>query len=148
MSLWSSPEITHVALVVPDLEDAMRNYSTTLGSTWTEPWTGEIPILAAGSVAAPTVTFTYSRQGPPHLELIQAVPGTVWQPGAGIHHVGMWVDDVTNAAASVAQHGFVIEAAAADSSWTYVRSADGLRLELVNRSSRPAFDRWLRGGRL
>lgn len=140
--------ITYMSVVVDDLDRAMLRNSAAFGLTWAQPWTGPIHTIVGGAEATSTVTFTYSCQGPPHLELIQAVPGTVWQPGPGLHHVGVSVDDVGVAAASLEANGFMMEVFAADSGWAYVRSPVGLRIELVDRASQPGFDRWLAGGNL
>jgi hypothetical protein len=137
---------SHMALVIDDLAPAMSFHSNAFGVTWTEPWTGEIPIVVDGSRSTPVVTFTYAKEGPPHLELIETVPGTLWRPGPGFHHIGFWVDDVAATAATL--EGWVIEATGDDSGFAYLQSQDGLRIELVDNRSSPNFARWIAGGRL
>jgi catechol 2,3-dioxygenase-like lactoylglutathione lyase family enzyme len=146
--------ITHTALTVPDLEDAMAAYGAALGLTWATPqsWTMHIR-TDAGDVETP-LRFTYSVQGPPHLELIAGEPGTVWAPTLGVHHVGVWTDALAGDAAELEASGIPIEAAGIDRSgnspfgFTYHRSSDGFRVELVDEASRPAFERWFAGGDL
>lgn len=140
--------ITHMALVVADLDEAMARYGTALGLTWADPWTGEIPIVTGGRETTPVVSFTYSLQGPPHLELIEQIPDTVWRPTRGLHHVGVWVDDVPAATDSPAADGLVTEVIGVDGDFAYVVAEDGFRIELVDRKAEPDFARWLTGGRL
>ena len=38
--------------------------------------------------------MAYSKSEP-RLEIIQSIPGTVWEPAdSGVHHIGYWSDDV------------------------------------------------------
>lgn len=141
-------DITHMALVVADIEDAMRRYGAAFGLTWAQPWRGEMPVVAGDQETSPMVTFTFSKQGPPHLELIEQVPDTVWQPTRGLHHVGVWVDDVPAAAERMAADGFVTEVMGVSGEFAYLLAEDGFRLELVDRKAEPEFARWLAGGRL
>jgi catechol 2,3-dioxygenase-like lactoylglutathione lyase family enzyme len=141
-------EIDHLAVVVRDLGDAMNLYSETLGLTWADPWTGEIPIIIGSERNAPTVSFTLSIEGPPHMELIQSTDETVWRTGPGLHHFGVWVDDVDAAIQVTAGKGFAVEVMSPDSGFAYLRSSDGARIELVNSRSQPDFARWLSGGHL
>ncbi len=40
-----------------------------------------------------TPWMAYSKQGPPYLELLEQMPGTIWAE-TGLHHLGVWADDV------------------------------------------------------
>lgn len=72
----------------------------------------------------------------------------MWNPDPAFTTVGVRVDDVMASASSFGASGFVVEIAAADSGWAYLRSEDGLRIELVDRPSLASFDRWCAGGTL
>jgi hypothetical protein len=91
-----------------------------------------------GGEAVVDQRFAYSADTP-RIEVIQAVPGTVWvpAPGSGIHHVGYWSDDVAGDAARLERHGLAREAAGVrpggEVFWTYHRAAGGPRIELVSR---------------
>ena len=99
--------------------------------------------------------FTYSAQGPQHLELLQGAAGSIWdgrqQPG--LHHVGVWCDDVAAGTTELVEHGWVVrlgQRSPADGygAFTYVQPPSGLIVELVWSGLRPMFERWFAGGSL
>lgn len=141
-------DVTHVAIVVDDLSLAMDRYARSLGVGWAVPWTGAIPVVVDGEPAEPEVRFTYSIEGPPHLELIEGIEDTVWQRGNGLHHAGFWSDDVEGEADGLAATGWEVETRSPSWDFAYLRSADGARIELTDRSARPRFAAWLAGGSL
>jgi hypothetical protein len=68
-----------------------------LGITWASVIEGDQPVWtpADGAFTTP-VRFTYSCEGPQHVELVQGAPGSPWY-GTDVprlHHHGVWVDDV------------------------------------------------------
>jgi catechol 2,3-dioxygenase-like lactoylglutathione lyase family enzyme len=147
-------DITHTALAVADLDEAMLLYGNALGLTWATPQSATMNIrTGSGDIETP-LRFTYSIEGPPHLELISGERGTVWEPRPGVHHIGVWSDSLADDAADLEERGLPIEVSGLDRSgngpfgFAYNRSVDGLRIELVDDVSRPAFARWLAGGDL
>ena len=51
-----------------------------------------------------------------HIELLHGSPGSYWDysiGGAGLHHIGVWVDDVTRANQDLVRQGWVVELAGA-----------------------------------
>ena len=83
----------HVGIRVVDLEQGMEDLGSDLGVTWCRVqerdqrlWTPE------GGAITTRLRFTYSAEGPLHLELLQGQPGTIWDAGAGagLHHTGVW----------------------------------------------------------
>jgi catechol 2,3-dioxygenase-like lactoylglutathione lyase family enzyme len=141
-------DLHHFAIVTDDLGKSMDVYSGALGLTWATPWSGTIPIIAGGEHHEASVSFTLSMQGPPHLELIRSDIPTVWSPGDGLHHFGVWVDDFDQSVRGLTSQGFTIEVMSPTSDFAYLRTPDGARVELVDVKSRPDFDRWIDGGRL
>lgn len=141
-------KIHHVATVVTDLDESMEKVSAALGLTWATPWWGPIPILYEGEVQDPTVRFSLSRQGPPHVELIESNDHDVWRASGGWHHIGLWVRGVESVAKVLESHGYTIEAMSPTGDFAYLKSEEGTRLELVDRRSEPDFTRWLGGGSL
>jgi len=144
----------HVGLVVPDIEGAMTAFGGALGLTWARVEQRPTPVQTRAGRAAPDLRFTYSRQGPPHIELVEAVEVEPWQlPAAGaLHHVGLWVDDLDAAVAALEREGSPVVASGRSRSgalfgFTYHEGPSGTLLELVDARSKPAFGRWIDGGR-
>ena len=72
----------HIGVRVPDLDVAMAEMGTSLGLTWAAVQERDQSVWtpATGAVAVP-LRFTYSAEGPQHLELLQGAPGSVWHAG-------------------------------------------------------------------
>jgi len=68
---------------------------------------------AAGAavVNAADITVVYSVEGPPFIELIESQDDGVWghQHGEGLHHIGLWEDDVTARLAELAAQGITAD---------------------------------------
>jgi Glyoxalase/Bleomycin resistance protein/Dioxygenase superfamily len=146
----------HVGVRVVDLERAMRELDTFAGLTWCSVQDRQQRVWTHRDGAFTTpLRFTYSAQGPVHVELLQGEPGTVWDAGAGagLHHTGVWVDDVGAETGRLVEAGWSLAAAQAPPEdgfgfFTYVQAADGFILELVDVALRPMFERWWDGGPL
>ena len=72
----------------------------------------EQPVVLEGGPARLTFGFAYSIQDPHRIELVQAIPGTLWEvprPG-GAHHLGYWSDDVPAMSAALAARGLPLAA--------------------------------------
>ena len=144
----------HVGVRVPDLEAAMAGLGPALGITWAQVVQRDQPVWTPddGAYTIP-LRFTYSCEGPQHIELLQGAPGSLWD-GAdlpGVHHMGVWVDDVAAETERLIGAGWTLEMAqrAPDEGYgvmTYVRSPGGFRLEPVSVAVRPRFERWWAGG--
>lgn len=134
----------------------MAEMGETLGLTWCsvqerdqDVWTPN-----TGSTKVP-LRFTYSAEGPQHLELLEGAPGTIWDGRAqpGIHHSGVWVDDVAAETNALLARGWTLAAAGRSpedgyGAFTYVVPPSGLIVELVWSAISPMFDRWFAGGAL
>jgi hypothetical protein len=96
----------HTAYVVPDLEKAMEQLGRGLELKWTEPRVTHRVVHTAAGDQDMTFRVVFSYEGPPHVELIEAKAGTMFD-GAEItvHHVGVWTDDVNAASARLAEQG-------------------------------------------
>ncbi len=135
----------HVGIVVPDLTAAKEELAELLGYVWgTEVGaTTRVRFPSGSSEVELSLVFSVNT---PRLELVQRVPGTVWEPavGSGVHHIGFWSDDVAGDATKLAAAGFEHEASGVDPDgnalWTYHRSATGPRIELVSRALEPLLD--------
>ena len=89
-------------------------------------------------------------------ELLEGAPGSVWdgrvQPG--VHHVGLWSDDVRGETESLIAAGWSLRLAQSSpdegyGAYTYVEPpGSAMLVELVTSAARPRFEQWWAGGRL
>lgn len=154
MSFDYQQALFHVGVRVPDLEAAMAELGSGLGLTWARIVEREQALWTPnqGQHTVP-LRFTYSCEGPQHVELLQGAPGSIWH-GAdvpGVHHLGIWVDDLPSEVERLVTAGWDLEAAQRSPAdgygvMAYLRSPTGLLLEPVSAKVRPRFDRWWAGG--
>ena len=145
-------DIHHLALVAADLERGMEEVGEVYGVTWTTPRHLELDVRAAGQVTSVPLSVVYSKQGPLFLELLEAVPGTVWAatPDSQLHHIGVYVDDVQAEIERLEGLGHAIEAAGVGpdgraGGWAYTASPMAIRVEILDVQGREATGRWARG---
>lgn len=128
----------HVGYTVDELDDAMARFRAALGLTWAPVRTRARSIELAGRPADVSFRTAYSVDGPPHVELIEAIPDTIWTATPGVHHVGHWVDDVGAASARLEVAGWELAArVASDRSpgrwrWAYHHNPAGGYVELLD----------------
>ncbi len=148
--------VYHHGVRVPDLDLAMAEVGNALGLTWCEPQVREQSVWLPdqGETNIP-LRFTYSRQGPQRVELLEGAPGSIWdgRDVPGLHHIGVWSDDVAGDSAALVAVGWTLRLAqlAPDKGYggfTYVQPPSGLIVELVSSHIRPMFERWFAGGSL
>ncbi len=148
-------DIFHIGIRVPDIYQAMEELGDSLGLTWTEVvetpgqriWTPE-----KGQQEVP-LKFVYSCEGPQHLELLEGEKGSFWDGSedSGVHHVGVWVDDVKSETDRLISLGWDLLGSARPpevgySSMTYLSPPSGTIVELVTSANKARFDRWYAGG--
>ena len=148
-------DIFHVGIRVPDIYQAMEELGNSLGLTWTEVvetsgqrlWTPE-----SGQQEVP-LKFVYSCEGPQHLELLEGEKGSFWDgtEDSGVHHVGVWVDDVQSEADRLISLGWGLLGSAMPpeegyASMAYLSPPSGTIVELVTSANKARFDRWYAGG--
>jgi hypothetical protein len=138
MAVLDPADFFHVGLVVEDVVSAMEELTRVLGLGWRGRIEG-VSIMRRGTQERRVpVDAVYSIEGPPYVELIRALPGTVWT-SPGLHHFGYWAQDVSATAARLEGAG-VPEVAGfvrdGQLLGTYHRSASGPYIELIAASSR------------
>ena len=148
-------ELYHVCIVVPEIEPAREHLSELLGIDWGPLHRFDMPYRQVDGTDAVAVGFaiSYSR-GAPHLELVQAVPGSPWEcnEGSNLHHLGFLVDDMdagsehlTATACPLGAHG--IDAGSGDLGWAYHRDEPlGFRIEIVDAAASGSMGRRMLGG--
>ncbi len=147
-------DIFHVGIRVPDIYRAMEELGESLGLTWTEVvenpgqrlWTPE-----SGQQEVP-LKFVYSCEGPQHLELLEGEKGSFWDgsENSGVHHVGVWVDDVQSETDRLISLGWNLLGSARPpeegyASMAYLSPPSGTIVELVTSANKARFDRWYAG---
>jgi hypothetical protein len=136
----------HVGVIVPDIRKGIDDIARRFGASFGEPRKANVRVRYRGVDQQVPVTFVYSRQGPPFIEIIEAVPGTVWEAGAGsrIHHLGVFVNNIEDEIGRLQAEGYEYEAASlgADGSMQgaqYINNELQIRLELIRGETRDAF---------
>lgn len=143
----------HVGIVVDDIDATVAQLADLLGYEWCDEIVAPTPVSLATGDAIVEFRFRYSRSTP-RLEIIQAVPRTLWTPaaGSGIHHLGYWSDDVARDSAALEAQGIPREAAGTRPdgalSWVYHRAASGPRIELVATDLRVVLERYFATGKV
>lgn len=145
-------DIHHIAFVAPDLRRGMDEVGEVYGVEWTTPRHMELRVRDHRGVRALSLSVVYSRQGPLFLEVLQAVPDSVWaaQPGSRLHHVGVHVDDVEAEIERLEGLGQALEAAGVGpdgrtGGWAYLQGPLALRVEIMDIRGREATARWASG---
>jgi methylmalonyl-CoA/ethylmalonyl-CoA epimerase len=93
--------IDHIAVVVPDLEEAQNFFSDALG----------LPIDKVGEIPAEQVETVFLTVGDTEIELVKptsdsgGVAKFLAKRGAGMHHVCLEVDDIEGMLESMKAHG-------------------------------------------
>lgn len=146
-------DLFHVGIRVPDLEAAMDELGTSMGVTWAEPRENPAQSLwsPADGVQEIHLKFTYSAEGPQHIELLEGPPDTFWDGRGctGAHHVGLWTDDVGGETDALVAKGWTLLGAQQDPAqgmgygvFTYLQPPTGLIVELVDRAVSDFFTQW------
>lgn len=144
----------HIGIRVPDLVAAMDELGSSLGVTWAESrenpaqtlWTPEHGLQHLH------LKYVYSAEGPQHIELLEGPVGSFWdgREDSGAHHVGVWVDSVTDETDSLVAAGWTLVGAQRSPSddgggygaFSYVQPPSGLIVELVDGAVLPHFEQW------
>jgi hypothetical protein len=136
----------HTGIVVDDFERAADELAVALGVAWGPGGEMEVPVRLADGAQTISFRYAYTTQGPPYLELVRAVPGTVWTPVAPgqTHHLGYWAHDLAAASRLLAARGLPRVARVGASSEdkpafaVYHRAQAGVLVELVDAALREA----------
>lgn len=146
----------HQGVRVRNIDAAMVELGSSLGVEWCDVQEREqgVWLPGVGATSLP-LKFTYSRGGPQHIELLEGPVGTIWDGSVspGLHHIGLWSDDVAADTTAMLAAGWSLQLAqvAPDDgygAYTYVQPPSGLLVELVWSAIRPRFERWWAGGSL
>jgi hypothetical protein len=144
-------KLYHVGIVVDDFDAKFENLRSELNITWSpiidvdiSMWTRDFGVRKIRARAAYSVTF-------PHLELVQAVPNTPLTSDSSrpIHHFGVWSDDLKRDSDALVAQGYprimYPEHNGEMFGVAYHLRPDGMKIELVDRTSWGHWDAFLAG---
>jgi hypothetical protein len=133
-------QLYHVGIVVPDVEVAQAHLADLLGITWGPVLHVEALDVRDGDgndLVVPN-TLCYSTE-PPYLELVQEVPGSVWECNehSNLHHIGVWTDALPADSARYSELRCPLQLCGRDADgslvqFAYHRDPLGVRIELVD----------------
>jgi hypothetical protein len=144
-------QLYHVGIVVPDVEAAMAHFTDLLGITWGPVVETEAFPVREGDGTERIVpnTLCYSTE-PPYLELVQEVPGTVWECNehSNLHHIGVWVDALPADSATYTELRCPLQLCGRDDDgalvqFAYHRDPLGVRIELVDIAMKPMMEEFM-----
>jgi catechol 2,3-dioxygenase-like lactoylglutathione lyase family enzyme len=146
----------HQGIRVPNINRAMEELGSSLGVEWCEVQERDQGCWLPGiGVTSLPLKFTYSRGGPQHIELLQGPAGSIWDGSVnpGLHHMGLWSDDVAAETEALVAAGWKLLIAQRTPEdgygvFTYVQPPSGLLVELVSSAAKPRFEQWWAGGSL
>jgi hypothetical protein len=151
--LLGAGDLFHLGVVVPDLEAALDGLGGLLGLTWTAVVETPCRQQRPDRVEEYVMRVAYSMGAAPHLEVIEAIPDSLFalQPDRNrLHHFGVWVDDVAAESARLEAAGMPrVSALLRDGGppeIAFHARPDGERLELCASNLRPGFTAWITGG--
>ena len=146
--------LSHIGYVVADLPATAARWSEQFGVTWAPVQRRLRPVRQEGVDLTVDLAVTWSLDGPVRVELLEEVPGTVWERCRGhpVHHICYWVPDLGTEAERLMGSGWTVEITEPGpgpvNGFAYLIDGDGFRVEPKSEDGRPAIDRWLSGGSL
>ncbi|HXX89206.1 MAG TPA: VOC family protein [Acidimicrobiales bacterium] len=144
-------DLYHSGIVVEDFDGTLQWFTSVAGYRWCDEMALEQTVETPEGERTVPIRFAYSMSEP-RLEVLQAVPGTLWMPStSGVHHLGYWSDDVDGDIDTLVRSGLQVEVRAplpdGSALWAYCMGTSGPRVELVSRSIEPMMAEWFATGR-
>ena len=140
----------HVGVVVPELEAARAHLSELLAVSWGP--IAELDIAkrdADGNDLTLPLRVCYSTEAP-RLELIQGLPGSVWECNehSNLHHIGFWSDALADDVGAFVAARCPLQLSGRDGDTAPVQSAYhrdplGFTVELVDIANQAALEQSL-----
>jgi Glyoxalase/Bleomycin resistance protein/Dioxygenase superfamily len=147
-------DLFHVGFVARDIRASMEELSGVLGCRWSDVSEGAMALRHEDEAIHPEMRFAFSLGSDRgQIELIERVPGTVWELPDGtdlqFNHLGYWTDGLAQDSGNLTERGMPLvctyATAATVDGFAYHRLPSGLVLELVDTDRRPDFDAWFSG---
>jgi hypothetical protein len=142
----------HVGILVADVERAMHRFSQKLGVTFCDP--NPMHVTLAGSEERECDMYaTYSKEGPPYIELVQGHGDGLFslRNGEGLHHLGIWSPDWAMYSSRGPERclpvAVTVNMMPGDPNMWLSDPSDlcGTRIEYVDDVQRPVLESWIGG---
>jgi hypothetical protein len=135
----------HIGVCVGDLDGEWLAVADRFGIHLGEPVHAACPLRTADGIeSVATLRSAWSKGIYPALEVTQALPGTIWTAGQGIHHFGVWAEDLRSLTERCLSAGARMELEGSvdgQLAFRYLHMPGGVRIELVDASMKPYIDR-------
>jgi Glyoxalase/Bleomycin resistance protein/Dioxygenase superfamily len=141
----------HAGLVVADLRQTMDELSGAFGLGWSSLRESDTSVWTPTGRVDLTFRGGFSQPGPTRLELIEAIPGTLWNGpnSTNLHHVSFWSSDLAADSRSLVEQGFPLVATtwtdggeSTPSLFAYHRKNSGPYMELLDERERVHYEEW------
>lgn len=146
-------KLFHTGVIVTDLDEAMAAYGAAFGLHFAPPKAAATPMRCPTGVLEREARFSYSVEGPHHVELLQQVqpaPYLELTDGPQIHHLGYYTRDLVGQSARLESMGFMRELSGVGPDGGPARAAylrnplqPGMWVELVDDSVAADIDPWM-----
>jgi hypothetical protein len=141
----------HIGILVKDLDAAMERFHKVLQVSFRTPRVVQVSQEYGRGPSVADLRFTYSHQGPPYYELIEAHDTGIFSldRGEGPHHIGMWALDGQERLKDLQGRGLRPEIVQYSGDgqliFAYFERADlcGTRIEILDASQRAIHEAWM-----
>ena len=151
----TATNVSHVGILVRNMDEAMDRFSEALGLTFKEPAIAHVDAFEQPSgTSVLDLRITWSVQGPPYLELLESQDdeGLYGYHHEGLHHIGLWESKPEELVERLIGLGLRKEATQYTprgsilATYTAPQELYGTRLEFIEEGRRPGMEAWVAGG--
>lgn len=140
-------QLFHFGVVCEDIDATMAEMSACLGVTWRGGRLTRMELCIFGEARSVEMRIAHTVEGPPHLELIQALPDSPWSAPAavGAHHLCYWSEQPRAVIASLEAAGAMRALGRPGDARGYFRLPGGALVEVLDAETRGRLSSWIRG---
>lgn len=139
----------HIGVVAADIESTMQEMSETMDLRWQGGRPAKMNLHLYGEERSVEMRIAHSVEGPPHYELIEAVPDTPWVLPPGeifcLHHICYWSDTAVSTCADLEASGLERIMGKPGSDGGYFRARNGRIVEILERTRYEGLRDWITG---
>ena len=147
----ADPPFFHVGILVADIDAAIARFSDTLGLAFAPVMDAPVQLRGADETVDLTMKATYSREGPPHIELIQGQhEDGIFSLSGGerIHHLGCWAPSLDAGEAVCLPTLYAVHQVPGQPPGmllTDPAALHGVVMEFLDEAGRPVLESWIAG---